>query len=259
MDKAQNKSIIITGASQGIGEAAAKLLAASGAMVILVARNAAKLERVVDAITGQGDKAYAVPGDVAEYATLERAVRLAVDRTGRVDVLVNNAGIIDPVSRIADSDPEAWSQVVDVNLKGVYNGIRAALPEMIAAKSGTIVNISSGAATGAMEGWSHYCSTKAAVLSLTRCTHKEYAEHGIRSVGLSPGTVATDMQGVIRDSGINPVSKLDWSAHIPPQWVAQAIAYLMSEDAADLAGADFSIKNDDGRRRAGLPLLADVS
>lgn len=258
MDSIENKSIIITGASQGIGESTAKHLAASGATVILVARNAAKLESVVGAITSDGGKAYAVSGDVAEYATLERAVGVAVDRTGRVDVLVNNAGIIDPVSRIADSDPEAWSQVVDVNLKGVYNGLRAVLPEMVAAKSGTIINISSGAATGAMEGWSHYCSTKAAVLSLTRCTHKEYAEHGIRSVGLSPGTVATDMQGIIRDSGINPVSKLDWSAHIPPEWVARAIAYLMGEDAADLAGSDFSIKNNEGRRRVGLPLISEA-
>jgi len=258
MNMIENKSIVITGASQGIGEATAKHLAKIGATVILVARNEAKLERVADDIKSQGGKVFTIAGSVADYETLESAVRLAVDRTGRVDVLVNNAGIIDPVSRIADSDPEAWSQVVDVNLKGVYNGLRAALPEMIAAKSGTIINISSGAATGAMEGWSHYCSTKAAVLSLTRCTHKEYAEHGIRSVGLSPGTVATDMQGVIRDSGINPVSKLDWSEHIPPEWVAQAIAYLISDDAADLAGSDFSIKNDEGRRRVGLPLISEA-
>ncbi|NVD26802.1 SDR family oxidoreductase [Parasphingorhabdus flavimaris] len=255
MNAIENKSIIITGASQGIGAATARYLAAFGATVILVARSASKLERVANAIAIQGGYAVTIAGSVADYQTLESAVRLAVDRTGRLDVLVNNAGIIDPVSRIADSDPEAWSQVVDVNLKGVYNGLRAALPEMIAAKSGTIINISSGAATGAMEGWSHYCSTKAAVLSLTRCTHKEYAEHGIHCVGLSPGTVATEMQGVIRDSGINPVSKLDWSHHIPPEWVAQAIAFLMSREGEEFAGGDFSLKTNEGRAIVGLPAL----
>ena len=252
MDNVESKSIIITGASQGIGEAAAKYLAAAGVTVILVARNAAKLERVTDAIAEQGGKAFAVSGDVAEYATLERAVRLAVDRTGRVDALVNNAGIIDPVSRLADSDPEAWSQVVDVNLKGVYNGIRAALPEMIAAKSGTIINISSGAATGALEGWSHYCSTKAAALMLTRCADKEYGDQGINVIGLSPGTVATDMQTVIKDSGINPVSQLDWSAHKPAEWVARAIEFLASPEGAEFNGTDFSLKNEEGLKRAGL-------
>ena len=90
---------------------------------------------------------------------------------------------------------------------------------------------------------------------LTRCAHKEYAEQGIRVIGLSPGTVATEMQTAIKESGINPVSKLDWSAHIPAEWVAQTLVYLLSDEAADLAGTDFSIKNNEGRKRVGLPIL----
>jgi len=118
---------------------------------------------------------------------------------------------------------------------------------------GTVVNISSGAATNVLEGWSHYCATKAAVLALTRCVHKEYAAHGVRAVGLSPGTVATAMQKSIHDSGVNPVSELDWETHIPPEWAARAVAWLCSDAAADIAGEDFSIKTPEGRRRVGLP------
>lgn len=257
MNHIHNKTVIITGASQGIGEATARYLSENGANVVLVARSTDKLNAIVQSIQGAGHNAVAVAGDVADYATLEKAVQTALDHYGAVDTLVNNAGLINPIARLGDSDVSAWANIVDVNLTGVYHGLRAAIPEMLAKDSGTIINISSGAATGAMEGWSHYCSTKAAVLSLTRCAHKEYGGNGIRVVGLSPGTVATDMQAAIRDSGINPVSKLDWSAHIPSQWVAQAIAYLMSDDAVDLAGTDFSIKNDEGRRRAGLPLVSE--
>ena len=117
---------------------------------------------------------------------------------------------------------------------------------------GVIVNISSGAAGNALEGWSHYCATKAGVLALTRCGHKEWAHQGIRVVGLSPGTVATNMQESIRDSGINPVSDLDWEAHISPDWVAQAIAWLTQDNAQEYAGTDFSLKTEEGRRAVGL-------
>ncbi len=137
----------------------------------------------------------------------------------------------------------------------MYHGLHAAIPEMVKAGGGVIVNISSGAATSALEGWSHYCSTKAAVLSLTACAAKEYGEQGIRVVGLSPGTVATGMQTAIRASGVNPVSRLDPSVHIPPEWVAEAVAFLCGDGGAEFAGMDFSLKDNAGRRRAGLPLI----
>ncbi len=260
MQQLENKTVLITGASQGIGEATARYFAKHGAKVVLVARNTEKLNSIVHDIHRDGGIALAVSGDVADYATLETAVNVTCESFNKLDILVNNAGIIDPVARIAESNVTAWSKVVDVNLKGVYHGLKAAIPAMLDnPNGGTIVNISSGAATGALEGWSHYCSTKAAVLSLTRCAHKEYADQGIRVVGLSPGTVATDMQVVIRDSGINPVSKLKWSQHIPSEWVAKTIGYLTSEEASDLAGDDFSIKNDEGRKRAGLPLISETT
>ncbi|MGL4319624.1 MAG: SDR family oxidoreductase [Paracoccaceae bacterium] len=250
------KTAIITGASRGIGAATARHLAASGAHVFLAARSRADIERIATEITATGGLATAITCDVAHHDDVSALIAAALAGTGRIDVLVNNAGLIDPIARLADSDPAAWSGIVDVNLKGVYYGLRLAIPHMLSQGGGTIINISSGAATGALEGWSHYCATKAAVLSLTRCADKEYRDQGIRVIGLSPGTVATDMQTQIRASGINPVSKLDPSVHIPSEWVAQAIAYLCTPAADAYRGTDFSLKTPEGRAQAGLPPLA---
>ncbi len=247
-----SKVALVTGASRGIGAAVARRLVDAGAAVVLAARSRAQCEEVAQTIREKGGSVRVQVCDVTRYQDLSDAVLRCVTDFGRLDILVNNAGIIEPIARLADSDPEAWGEVVDVNYKGVYHGLRAALPQMLAQASGTIVNISSGAATSALEGWSHYCSTKAAVLSLTRCVHKEYGSQGIRVVGLSPGTVATDMQTAIRTSGINPVSQLDESAHIPPEWAAEAVAWLCTDAGAPYAGNDFSLKTDEGRRLVGL-------
>jgi len=244
-----NKTALITGASRGIGEAAARTLAAHGANVVLAARSTQNIERIATEI---GTPAHAVTCDVTNYDDVKRAVQAATDRFGGLDILVNNAGTIEPISRLESSDPDAWSKVVDINVKGVYYGLHAAYPALKANSGGLIVNISSGAATSALEGWSHYCATKAAVLSLTRCAHKEWAGEGIRVVGLSPGTVATDMQTAIKASGINPVSQMDWSAHIPADWVGKAIAWLTTDAAREYDGTDFSLKTDEGRRAVGL-------
>ncbi|MEO1797581.1 MAG: SDR family oxidoreductase [Pseudomonadota bacterium] len=250
----KDKSIIITGASRGIGEAAARHLASEGARVVLAARSGAAIEEIASEIRAAGGDAVAQACDVAEVGQVEALVARAISEFGALDVLVNNAGLIDPIARLEDSDPEAWSTVVDVNLKGVYYGMRYAIPAMDG--NGTIINISSGAATGALEGWSHYCATKAAVLSLTKCGHKEHGDRGITVVGLSPGTVATEMQVQIKASGINPVSQLDPGVHIPAEWVARAIAYLSGPAGAEYAGTDFSMKTPEGRAALGLPAPA---
>lgn len=251
-----NKTVVITGASRGIGAAAARHLASLGASVVLAARSTGDIERIAKEIEAAGGTATAMACDVARNEDVKALVARTVELYGGLDVLVNNAGLIDPIARLADSDPDAWSQVVDVNVKGVYYGLRHAIPEMTARGGGTIINISSGAATGAVEGWSHYCATKAAVLSLTRCTDKEYRGEGIRMIGLSPGTVKTDMQVSIKASGLNPVSQLDPSVHIPPEWVAQAIAYLCGTGGDDYLGTDFSLKTNEGRAAVGLPAVS---
>lgn len=243
------KTALITGASRGIGEAAARVMAGYGANVVLAARSTSDIDRIAAEI---GDNAMAVSCDVSRFQDLQKAVAAARDRFGGLDILVNNAGVIDPIARLEESDPDIWNQAVDINLKGVYHGLRAAIPVMKQHGGGVIINISSGAATGAIEGWSHYCATKAAVLSLTRCAHKENAQDNIRVVGLSPGTVATEMQRTIKDSGINPVSQLDWSAHISTEWVGKAIAWLATDAGRPYDGDDFSLKTEEGRRAVGL-------
>lgn len=250
-----NKTVVITGASRGIGEATARHLAQLGASVFLAARSADRIKAIAAELNQQGGSAFAITCDVADPSQVEALIERANSHSGRIDLLVNNAGLVDPIARLADSDPADWGRVVDVNLKGVFYGLRYAIPFMVEQGAGTIINISSGAATSALEGWSHYCATKAGVLSLTRVADKEYRDQGLRIIGLSPGTVATRMQEQIRASNINPVSQLEWSAHIPADWVAKAIAWLTTEDADAYRGTDFSLKTNEGRQAVGLPLL----
>ncbi len=243
---------VITGASRGIGEATARYLAEKGATVVLAARSEARIKEIAAEIQAEGFKAFAVACDVSRAADVAALAQRAVRETGRLDLWVNNAGIIDPIARLADTDPATWGAVADINLKGVYHGLRFAIPEMLRLGGGTVINISSGAATSALEGWSHYCATKAGVLALTRVADKEYRDQGIRVMGLSPGTVATEMQVQIKDSGINPVSKLSVSDHISTDWVARAIAHLAGVGGDAHLGTDFSIKTPEGRAEVGL-------
>lgn len=247
-----NQTILITGASRGIGAATAYEFARKGANVVLAARSTGDIEGHAEAIRAEGRKALAVACDVSDYSAVEAAVAAATKAFGPVSVLVNNAGVIDPIGRMDELDPADWGKVIDINVKGVYHCARAVLPAMQAAGSGTIVNISSGAAKNALEGWSHYCASKAAVLMLTRCLHKEFADKGIRAVGLSPGTVATQMQVEIKASGINPVSQLDPNAHIPPEWPAKAIAWLCTAQADPYLGGDVSLRDEAIRKAVGL-------
>lgn len=254
-DKFAGTTVLITGASRGIGRASACYFHQNGANLVLAARSKAALDELVSEIQTDGGHAVAVACDVGNAQDVQRAVD-AASVFGGVDILVNNAGLIDPIARIDESDPEAWSQIVDVNLKGPYYATRAVLSGMVEKGSGTIINISSGAATGALEGWSHYCATKAGLLSLTKCSDKEYRDLGVRVIGLSPGTVATEMQVQIKASGINPVSQLDPDAHISPDWVAKAIGYLCGEGGDPYLGTDFSMKTNEGRKALGLPLIS---
>lgn len=246
------KTVFITGASRGIGEAAARKAASYGANVVLAARGTDDIERIAGEI---GDKALAVTCDVSDYDSVKDAIDKTVAHFGRLDVLVNNAGVIDPIARIEDTAPDAWGKVIDINIKGVYHCMHAAHPALLKAANGgrsVIVNISSGAAQGALEGWAHYCATKAAVASLTRCANKEWNDKGISVIGLSPGTVATGMMRSIKDSGINAVSKIDWETHVSADWVGQAICWLITEQAREFDGTDFTIKTDEGRKLVGL-------
>lgn len=243
------QTALITGASKGIGTDTARVFADAGANVVLMARSADALGALADEI---GPRALAIAGDVANYADIERAVKAAVDQFGGLDILINNAGLIEPIAHLTETDPAAWSQVIDVNLKGVFYGIRAAAPVMVIKGAGTIITISSGAAHNALEGWSHYCSSKAGAAMLTSCADKELRPQGLRIMGLSPGTVATEMQVQIKASGINPVSQLDPSAHIPADWPAKALLWMCSAEADAFIGTEISLRDEAIRARVGL-------
>ena len=243
------KTVMITGASRGIGAEAARVFANAGANVVLLARS----QDDIAAIAGEiGERAIAIPCNVARYSEMSSAVATTLQVFGGLDVLINNAGIVDPISHLGDADPDAWGHLIDINVKGVFNGIHAALPALKEGGGGSVLTISSGAAHNAIEAWSAYCASKAAVNMLNRSLHLEEAGNGIRAIRLSPGTVATEMQRKIKASGINPVSQLDWDVHIPADWPAKCLLWMCSAEADQYCGEEISLRDDGIRRAVGL-------
>lgn len=242
------KTALITGASRGIGAETARVFAAAGANVALLARGTQQIEALANEI---GSQAIALPCDIADFEAVDTAVKTVVQHFGRLDVLINNAGMVEPISHLVEADPSGWGEVIDINLKGVFYGMRAAVPFM-RENGGTVLTISSGAAHGPVEAWSHYCASKAGAAMLTRCLDKEEAANGIRAIGLSPGTVATQMQKEIKASGINPVSQLNWEDHIPADWPARALLWMCSADADEFLGGEVSLREEGIRKRVGL-------
>lgn len=249
MTDMQGKVVVITGASRGIGAAAAKAFAGAGARVALLARSGDEISALAAQI---GEAALAVPCDIADPSAVDATVVQVLAWAGRIDVLINNAGVIDPIARIDEADIDAWGRAIDVNLKGVFYGMRAVIPLMRAQGGGTIITVSSGAAHNPLEGWSAYCAAKAGAAMLTRTAHLEEAANGLRIMGISPGTVATEMQVKIKASGINPVSQLDPSVHIPADWPARALLWMCGPDANAYVGQEIALRNEDIRRRVGL-------
>ncbi|TDL89369.1 SDR family oxidoreductase [Meridianimarinicoccus aquatilis] len=249
LSEGSRKTVLITGASRGIGAATARAFAAQGAQVALVARSSGALSDLAGAL---GSAALAIPCDVSRYREVAAAVEVAVRTFGRLDVLVNNAGVIDPIAPFGDTDPEAWAKTQEINVNGVYHGMRAAWDVMAEQGGGTILTVSSGAASRPLEGWSAYCASKAAAAMLTRSADLEGRALGIRAIGLSPGTVDTDMQGDIRASGIGAISQMDRSEHISPDWPAQALVWLAGSGGDAFLGQEVSLRDASIRAAMGL-------
>ncbi|MFW8593665.1 SDR family oxidoreductase [Cribrihabitans neustonicus] len=243
------KTVAITGASAGIGAEAARVFAEAGANLVLLARSGGKLDALAAEI---GGNVRCCACDVSDYAAVEAALSAAQKEFGSLDVLINNAGVIDPIARLEEADPAAWAKLIGINVTGVFNGIRAALPLMKPAGGGTIITVSSGAAHNPLEGWSAYCTSKAGAAMLTRALDLEERGNGIRALGLSPGTVATQMQRDIKASGINPVSELDWEVHIPAEWPARTLLWMCTPDADEFIGEEISLREERIRKRVGL-------
>ncbi|RVV98056.1 SDR family NAD(P)-dependent oxidoreductase [Mesobaculum littorinae] len=250
MAEMTGKTVLITGASRGIGAAAARAFAAAGARVALLARSNDSIAEIAGEIGP--DQAIAIPCDVTRYWEVAAAIEATQKTFGSLDVLINNAGVIDPIAGLAEVDPDAWDQAIDINLKGVFHGLRAALPVMQAQGTGTIIAISSGAAHNPVEGWSQYCAAKAGAAMLTRMAAHETQGSALRIMGLSPGTVATDMQHRIKASGINPVSQLDWSDHIPADWPARTLVWMCGAEADAYLGQEISLRDPEVRQKVGL-------
>lgn len=241
------KTALVTGGNRGIGLAAVKALAEAGATVHFTARSAANIaaaQRELGDIVATGHHANMTDRD---------AMATVLDHG--FDILVNNAGVIGPIGRMLDISPEDWGTNIETNLISVFHATQTALRHMVGKGGGTIVNLSSGAAHRPMEGWSAYCCGKAGLAMLTRSIHEEYAPQGIRVFGFAPGVVDTDMQGSIRASGINPVSKIPRENLAPADEPARAIAWLCTAAADALAGQEVDVRNPDLRKSVGLRAL----
>ena len=242
-----NKKAIVTGGARGIGLATVEALAKAGARVTFTARNQLSINAALEALP-EGVNVLGVICDATDQPKVKTVLAEGFD------ILVNNAGIIHPIGRIMDVNITDWNALIEINLTSAFYVIQQALPHMID-NGGTIVNLSSGAAHNPMEGWSAYCASKSAFAMVTRCVHKEYGDQGVRIFSFAPGIVDTDMQGSIRESGINPVSKNKRSDLSPPWEPAHGIAWLCTSAADDLIGCELDVRHEDFRRRSGLEVV----
>ncbi len=228
-DNITGKTVIITGASSGMGAAAARHLAAKGAAVVLGARRIDRIEALVAEITDAGGKAIAVATDVTRREDLQRLVNAAIDTYGRIDVIINNAGVM-PLSPLWRVKVDEWDWMIEVNLKGVLYGVAAALPHMIAQKSGHIINVSSVAGHKIFRGSAVYSATKFAVRALSEGLRQEMAPHNIRTTIISPGAVKTELLDHISETDVQKANR-DYVAEIgvPAETLARLVAFAINE------------------------------
>jgi NADP-dependent 3-hydroxy acid dehydrogenase YdfG len=225
----EGKVVVITGASSGLGEATARLLAAEGAPVVLGARRAERIESLANELTQSGGKALAVVTDVSDREQVQALVDAAVQTYGRIDVMINNAGLM-PQSLLEARKIDEWDRMIDVNIKGVLYGIAAALPYMQEQKSGHIINVSSVAGHRVGPGSAVYAATKFAVRALSEGLRQEVKPHNIRTTIISPGAVATELPNTITEPGVaEGVSKFYEEFAIPADSFARTVVFAMSQ------------------------------
>ncbi len=248
----QGQVALVTGGNRGIGRAITFELARRGLSVVVGVRNQEACDELTVALGAIGAQCWVTRCDVTNYTEVADAVSGAIERFGRLDALINNAGVIEPIGYLHEIDPADWAANINVNLLGVMHGCRAALPFFLEHASGVIVNISSGAAQRPLEGWSAYCAAKAGMAMLTRSLALEVGARGVHVYGLRPGVVDTEMQEIIRASGMNEVSRLQREDLVDPRVPAQVVAWLCIESAADLAGQELDVRDATLRQRVGL-------
>ena len=231
MDNVKGKVVVITGASSGLGEAAARQLAAQGALLAVAARRMDRIEALVADIRNAGGEAIACAADVAKRDDMQKLVDAAVKTFGRIDVVVNNAGVM-PLSPMERLKVDEWDRMIDVNLRGVLHGIAAALPYMKAQKSGHIITTASVAGHKVFPGSAVYSATKFAVRALCEGLRQEVKPYNIRTTVISPGAVTTELLDHITESDVQSANR-DYvgKVGIPATTYARMVAFAINEPA----------------------------
>ena len=225
----EGKVVIITGASSGLGEAAARHLSALGATVVLGARRVDRIEALAKELTDQGGRALAMATDVTRYLEVQRLADIAIQNYGRIDVLINNAGLM-PQSPLERRKIDDWDRTIDVNIKGVLYGIAAVLPYMQKQKSGHIINVSSVAGHKVRTGGAVYAATKHAVRVISEGLRQEVKRYDIRTTVISPGAVDTELTDSITEPDVAQYIKTFYAqVAIPADSFARAVAFAISQ------------------------------
>ena len=225
----EGKVVVITGASSGLGEAAARHLSARGAKVVLGARRMERLESLVSELKSRGGDALAVATDVTDREQVKALVDAAVGAFERIDVMINNAGLM-PQSPLERLKIDEWDRMIDVNIKGVLYGIAAALPHMTRQKCGHIINVSSVAGHTVRPGGAVYSATKYAVRVISEGLRQEVKDHHMRTTVISPGAVDTELPDSISEKDVaEKTKKFYQDTAIPADSFARAVAYAIEQ------------------------------
>jgi NADP-dependent 3-hydroxy acid dehydrogenase YdfG len=223
------KVVVITGASSGLGEATARLLSSEGATVVLGARRVDRLQSLADELTKRGGKALIVATDVTDRAQVKRLVDAAVKTYGRIDVMINNAGLMQQ-SPLDQLKVDEWDNMIDINIKGVLYGIAAALPHMQRQKAGHIINVSSVAGHKVTPAGTVYSATKHAVRAISEGLRVEVKPYNVRTTVISPGAVATELPTHITDpNSATNIQQFYEGVAIPADSFARAVAFALSQ------------------------------
>jgi NADP-dependent 3-hydroxy acid dehydrogenase YdfG len=226
-DPINNKVVIITGASSGLGEATARRLADRGAKLMLAARREDRLKSLAEELTAKGAEVSWQVTDVTDRKQVESLAAAAKKQFGRIDVLINNAGLM-PLAPLDALKVDEWEQMIDVNIKGVLYGIAAVLPAMREQHSGHVINLSSVAGHKVFPGGAVYCATKYAVKALSEGLRMEAGDE-IRSTNISPGAIATELTSTITDPNAAEAAKELYKDAIDADAVARAIVYAIEQ------------------------------